>query len=180
VVPNNTLPQEVKVAMSRLLPLAKSDTGQGRRIANFLLCWWNADECGGFDFRDFWNVDDEILTDMWRVLSYVATHRIYPDKLGYVNDFKIIIDRWRPRLDPVQRTILEVSEDGKDISLMDVLNTSEQCAVALAVDRLDKLPEPYRDAAAAWERLDARQRSIVARYNERFDTDEWRNRPIKY
>jgi hypothetical protein len=35
-------------ALDRLLAIAQADTGQSRRVANFLLAWWNAGECGGF------------------------------------------------------------------------------------------------------------------------------------
>ncbi len=41
-----------RAALNRLLAIAQSDTGQARRVAKFLLAWWNADDCGRFDFRD--------------------------------------------------------------------------------------------------------------------------------
>lgn len=36
--------EATREAVDRLLILAKSDTGQAGRIANFLLAWWNAEE----------------------------------------------------------------------------------------------------------------------------------------
>ena len=36
-------------ALERLLLIALRGTGQSRRVANFLLAWWNANQCGGFD-----------------------------------------------------------------------------------------------------------------------------------
>ncbi len=38
-----------KAAFHRLVAIAQRDTGQSRRVADFLLAWWNAGECGGFD-----------------------------------------------------------------------------------------------------------------------------------
>ena len=39
---------EEEAALNRLIAIAHNDTGQSRRVAGFLLAWWNADECGGF------------------------------------------------------------------------------------------------------------------------------------
>jgi hypothetical protein len=36
-------------ALERLLRIARQDTGQARRVANFLLAWHNAEENGGWD-----------------------------------------------------------------------------------------------------------------------------------
>jgi hypothetical protein len=33
-------------ALNRLIEIAQGDTGQCRIVADFLLAWWNADECG--------------------------------------------------------------------------------------------------------------------------------------
>ena len=35
-------------ALGRLCQIAKRDTGQSRRVANFLLAWHNAEENGGW------------------------------------------------------------------------------------------------------------------------------------
>ena len=43
-----------RTALERLIRVAQSDTGQSRIVANFLLAWWNAAECGGFDLTDVW------------------------------------------------------------------------------------------------------------------------------
>jgi len=47
-------------ALERLFQIALRDTGQSRRVANFLLAWHNAEENGGWDPVDLWNVDDAI------------------------------------------------------------------------------------------------------------------------
>lgn len=33
----------VRFSLEKLLNIAHDDTGQGRRVANFLLAWWNAE-----------------------------------------------------------------------------------------------------------------------------------------
>jgi len=81
-------------ALERLIKMAKGDTGQCGRVARFLLSWWNASEQGGFDQTDLWGLDREIVSDVARVFGFIATTQIYPDKLGYADDFAQIIERW--------------------------------------------------------------------------------------
>lgn len=85
-------------ALNRLLAAAQKDTGQSRRVADFLLAWWNADSCGGFDLTDLWAVDEEIAEDMVTVFAYVARANKYPDVIGYAAQFKSIVRSWRPEL----------------------------------------------------------------------------------
>jgi hypothetical protein len=84
-----------KAAIERLIRIALGDTGQSRRVANFLLAWWNAEECGGFDFTDLWNVDAAIGTDMVITFGLLASLHCYPDKLGYGEQFGEIVAAWR-------------------------------------------------------------------------------------
>ena len=72
-----------KAALERLIAIAQSDTGQARRVADFLLAWWNAGECGGFDLTNLWGVDASIAEDMVIVFGYVARANAYPDALGF-------------------------------------------------------------------------------------------------
>ena len=58
-----------RAALERLIRIAQADTGQSRKVANFLLAWWNAAECGGFDMTDVWGVDTAIAVDMLRVFA---------------------------------------------------------------------------------------------------------------
>lgn len=58
----------VRFALEKLLNIAHEDTGQGRRVANFLLAWWNAEVHGGFDLTDLANVDPHVAEDMRRSL----------------------------------------------------------------------------------------------------------------
>ena len=88
-----------KAALHRLLVIAQSDTGQSRRVADFLLAWWNAGSCGGFDLTELWGVDRSIADDMVVVFGYVARVNGYPDALGYNAEFKSIVRGWRPELE---------------------------------------------------------------------------------
>jgi hypothetical protein len=55
---NGQINGEQRAALERLIRIANRDTGQSRRVASFLLAWWNAEECGGFDLTDLWGIDD--------------------------------------------------------------------------------------------------------------------------
>ena len=61
-----------RAAFERLLRIARSDTGQSHRVANFLLAWWNADSSGGFDLADIFAVDRKIGREMATVVSGLA------------------------------------------------------------------------------------------------------------
>jgi hypothetical protein len=89
---------ETTAAIERLLKIAGSDTGQSRRVADFLLAWWNAETCGGFDLTDAWGCDDVIVQDMVRIFAYAVSHRHYPDTLGFGPRFEQIVRQWRPEL----------------------------------------------------------------------------------
>ncbi|WP_425527684.1 DUF7673 family protein [Xylella fastidiosa] len=78
--------------------MAKAGTGQSQRVADFLLAWWNADSCGGFNLTGLWGLDTAITIDMTAVFTLVAGVSKYPDSLGYEEDFKAILRQWRPAL----------------------------------------------------------------------------------
>lgn len=87
----------VRFALEKLLNVAHEDTGQGRRVANFLLAWWNADVHGGFDLTDLANVDPHVAEDMATIFTFLAREEtlVYPtDDRAEV---ETIIGRWRPR-----------------------------------------------------------------------------------
>ena len=85
-------------AFDRLLQVAESDTGQSRRCAAFLLAWWNARDCGGFDFTEMWNVDQSLADDMVTVFALVSRVSEYSDKDLYGARFENLVRRWRPEL----------------------------------------------------------------------------------
>lgn len=93
------LPDGARAALDRLIRIAQRDTGQSRRVANFLLAWWNAEACGGFDLTDLWGVDTEIAADMVTVFAILSRCQHYPDTLGYGNQFEAIVRAWRPTAD---------------------------------------------------------------------------------
>ncbi|MFG0229460.1 ParB/RepB/Spo0J family partition protein [Achromobacter sp. 413638] len=88
-------------ALDRLLTIARRDTPQSKRVADFLLAWWNAASCGGFDLTDFWAVDTEIGDDMMLVIGLMRSrHGQYPDQYGeQIHErFKELVKLWRPKL----------------------------------------------------------------------------------
>ena len=85
-------------ALERLIGIARDNTGQSGKVANFLLAWWNAGECGGFDLTDLWGVDASIAADMVAVFGLVAARHHYPDALGYGKQFEAVVRAWRPAL----------------------------------------------------------------------------------
>lgn len=85
-----------RAALERLLQQAQRDTGQARQVADFLLAWWNAGKCGGFDITKTWRCDPEIINDMVAVFGYATRHSVYHEQ--YEQQFKAIIEAWRPEL----------------------------------------------------------------------------------
>ena len=86
---------EEQAALERLIAIAQGDTGQSRRVADFLLAWWNSASCGGFDLTILWGVDSAIAKDMAVVFSCLARVHHYPDTLGYGESFQLIERNWR-------------------------------------------------------------------------------------
>ncbi|MDX0359030.1 hypothetical protein GOC51_28385 [Sinorhizobium meliloti] len=86
----------VKFALEKLLNIAHDDNGQGGRVANFLLAWWNAEALGGFDIADLFAVDREVSEDMATMFTYLAREEdaVYPT--DYRGEIKSLIKRWRP------------------------------------------------------------------------------------
>ncbi len=85
-------------ALTRLLDIAARDTGQSRRVADFLLAWWNSGSCGAFDLTSLWALDAAIVADMTVVFGLIGRVHRYPDRLGYEAEFKAIVQAWRPEL----------------------------------------------------------------------------------
>jgi hypothetical protein len=85
-------------ALERLLKIAQGNTGQSRRVADFLLAWWNPSACGGYDLTKAWGLDDEIVDDVITVFRLASRVNQYPDTLGYGPQFEAIVREWRPEL----------------------------------------------------------------------------------
>ncbi|MGF6265285.1 hypothetical protein OKW34_000015 [Paraburkholderia youngii] len=95
--PEQMLPAE-KQALENLLKIAQGDTGQSRHVADFLLAWWNAGQCGSYDLTTGWAVDEAIAEDMCVVLRLATRANSYPDTLGYGPQFEAVVREWRPEL----------------------------------------------------------------------------------
>ncbi|MDR1855004.1 MAG: hypothetical protein LBR05_08895, partial [Azoarcus sp.] len=103
---NNDYPppnSEEIAALERLIQVATSEdamahgsTHQSLIVADFLLAWWDAVNCGYFDLSSLWAVDAVTVADMQTVFGMIARVRVYPDVLGYEDRFKEIVRRWRP------------------------------------------------------------------------------------
>jgi len=87
--------QNERVALERLLDHADGHSGQAGSIADFLLAWWNAEECGGFDLTMLWSLDTAIAADVVIVSGLIARVHQYPDTLGYKSRFDQLIRAWR-------------------------------------------------------------------------------------
>jgi len=86
-------------SMERLLEVAERDTGQSRKVANFLLGWWNAPVCGGFDLTDLWGLDAELQRDIVYVIVYIVGHQgHYADRLVSRSRMERLVRDWRPKL----------------------------------------------------------------------------------
>ncbi|ODT21674.1 MAG: hypothetical protein ABS35_16620 [Kaistia sp. SCN 65-12] len=85
-----------RAAFERLLDLARSNTGQARRAANFILAWWNADSLGGFDITELFGQDAAIAGDMATVFGWIAhrSNAVYPEE--YRAEIEGLIEAWRP------------------------------------------------------------------------------------
>ena len=93
-----TMDEPTLAALQRLVKIARSDTGQARRVANFILAWWNADSLGGFDIADLFAVDTKIAADMATVFSWLARQdqAVYPT--DHRAEIEAIIAEWRPEV----------------------------------------------------------------------------------
>lgn len=84
-------------AIGRLVPLALSDTGQARRVANFLLAWWNGPDLGDFAIADLFAIDTDVARDIATIIGFLAEHpgALYIDALGFADEIQQIIAHWR-------------------------------------------------------------------------------------
>src|SRR5438876_164399 len=87
--------REAHEAIRRLLAVAFRDSGQSRRVADFLLAWHNAGENGGWDPVDMWGVDAVIADDMLLVLRLIRTSHHYPGDIGFRQEIETVWKLWR-------------------------------------------------------------------------------------
>lgn len=82
----------------RLLKIAQGNTGQSRRVADFLLAWWNPSTCGAYDLTTAWGLDDDIVDDVIAVFRLAFRVNQYSDTHGYGPQFEALVREWRPEL----------------------------------------------------------------------------------
>jgi hypothetical protein len=82
-------------SVARLMRIAMGDTGQCRRVADFLLAWHNAKENGGWDPTDLWSVDAAIAEDILTALRLLRIENRYPGDLGFQKEIDAIWELWR-------------------------------------------------------------------------------------
>ena len=90
-------------ALKRLLAIAQTNSGQYRRVADFLLACWNASACGGFDPTALWSLEPAIRDDILAVPQLIARHREQPTAYGHGDAFAALVRRWRPGVAQAQR-----------------------------------------------------------------------------
>lgn len=87
---------DAREAVRRLLVVAQAGEAQSPVVADFLLAWWDADECGGFDFGGLCEVESPVLSDMLSVQEFIATSGVFPDELELASEFQELATTWRP------------------------------------------------------------------------------------
>jgi hypothetical protein len=90
-----TMTDKERAAIARLLDIARTGTGQSRRVANFLLAWHNAEENGGWDPTDLWGMDDQIVLDIVAVIGLIRRIHAYPGDLGFKVEIEGVWECWR-------------------------------------------------------------------------------------
>ena len=81
---------DTRAALERLIAVAQGDTGQSRHVADILLAWHNPCENGGLDFGSLWAIDDALVADSLRLITWISRNRVYPDELGYGAQFEAL------------------------------------------------------------------------------------------
>ena len=89
------LDDETQTALDRLILVALSGTGQSKYVADLLLAWWCASDNGGFDPMSFRRLDDSLVADCLRILVWIGRNNVYPDAVGYGDEFRMIWKMWR-------------------------------------------------------------------------------------
>jgi hypothetical protein len=83
-------------ALTRLIEVAKSDTGQSAKVANFLLAWWTADEDNSFRISDVFGLDRQIGIDIATIIGFIANYpgAVYADVFGERDAMGDLITLW--------------------------------------------------------------------------------------
>ena len=83
-------------ALDVLIPVARSDTHQSCRVANFLLAWWNGLDNGHFPIVDLAATDRQLGEAMVIIMLFLAQNSMeYADLWDRRKDMEDLIDQWR-------------------------------------------------------------------------------------
>ncbi|WP_454888842.1 DUF7673 family protein [Sphingobium indicum] len=106
---------ETESAIARLVDLAKSDTGQARRAANFLLAWWDGTSWGDFAIADLFGVDHDVAADMATVFTFLGQHdgAIYADAFGLRDEMAALAEQWRDYGPPSRDHTFDALREGQ-------------------------------------------------------------------
>ncbi len=87
---------DTAAALDRLIEVARGNTHQSARVANFLLAWWNGREWGFFDLTDLFAVDAAIAADMTTIFAFLGQHpgAIYADGFDRREAMVDLVERW--------------------------------------------------------------------------------------
>lgn len=87
---------EVGHAIERLLVIARGDTGQSSRAADFLLAWWSGNELGHFPILHLCNCDAIVGEDMLVIMAYLTQEStVYANAWGYENEMRALVEQKR-------------------------------------------------------------------------------------
>lgn len=92
------MPPGDQATLERLLKVAAGRSGQSEKVAGFLLAWWNAQSCGGFDLTVLWQIDAQLSRDCCLLMGWISQNHHYPDELGFAPQFEALVRQWRPTL----------------------------------------------------------------------------------
>src|SRR3546814_2400694 len=87
-----------------------SDTGQSRRVANFLLAWWNGEDCGHFPLADLFGVDATIATHITTIVGFLGQQDRKSTRLNSVTNAHLVC-----RLLLEKKKKIHINEDNKTV-----------------------------------------------------------------
>lgn len=99
----NVLPIDAaaaEAALARLIAVARADTHQAGRVANFLLAWWNGPDLGDFPVADLFGLDRALGRDVATIVGFLADHpgAIYANAFGAQAAMEELVALWRPEV----------------------------------------------------------------------------------
>lgn len=91
---NKTRSHEFNSAIRSLLSVACDTHADARVVARFLLAWWDGERLGGIQISHLWRLDARIQSAILTVFADVLREPVWPDQLGYADQFKHLEALW--------------------------------------------------------------------------------------